>query len=73
MDINISGGTPITSVEKKNENINIKKNINKTEWLKPNQNPTLKEEITFFGKALEILIVKCMKNQICSEMLRKLT
>ena len=57
-DINICGGddTPITSVEKKKRN--------KTEWLKPKRNPTLKEERTLFGKALEILLVTCMNNHI---------
>ena len=64
MDINISGGTPITSVEKKNENINEKKNRNKTKWLKPTRNPTLKEERKLFGKALDFLLVTCMNNHI---------
>ena len=52
-DINKSGGadTP-TNVEEENDSV----------WSKPKRSPTLKEQRTMFGKALEIMLITCMNN-----------
>ena len=67
MDTNISGGSDTldTSVEKKNEIDNNKKKKKKAvEWLKPKKNPTVNEERSMFGKALEIMLIACMNNHV---------